>query len=295
MASSLQKPPTENPSPIVSSRDLAWESIMVEEFRLPPGTGEFGARREHIITLCLASEPHRIWQAMGDRSFVGVYTKGDLSITPADVPIACQAYGDDHYLEITIPPQFLKQIAEETINHDPDRLELATEFRVRNLQIEQLAMMLRTELHQGEDGMGRLYVESLANALTINLLRDYSGTKANILNYERGLNNRALLTVTDYINDCLAQQIKLKDLAEFLGMSQFHFSRLFKRSTGLSPHQYVMQKRIELAQQLLKKDISIADIALSCGFNSQSHLGKYFRKMTGTTPSAYRKKYVGRK
>ena len=79
-------------------------------------------------------------------------------------------------------------------------------------------------------------------------------------------------------------------MANFLGISKFHFSRLFKRSTGVSPHQYVMLQRIELAKQLLKKaDISIADVALDSGFNSQSHLGKYFRTFTGMTPKAYRK------
>jgi AraC family transcriptional regulator len=177
MASSSQKPSTEIPSPIVSSEDLGWKSIIVEEYQQPPGSGEFGSFPQHMITLCLAAKPHRIWQAMGDRSFVGVYSKGDLSITPAEVKSAYRAYGEDSYLQITIPPQFLQQIAIETINSNPDRLELTTQFRVRNPQIEQLAMMLRAELYQGNGGVGQLYVESLANALAVNLLRDYSGTK----------------------------------------------------------------------------------------------------------------------
>ncbi|VEP14577.1 AraC family transcriptional regulator [Hyella patelloides LEGE 07179] len=276
-------------SPIVSSLDLGWESLIVEEFQQPLGSGEIFAEKEHTIALCLATKPHRIWQAVDDRSYVGVYTKGDISITPAELPSSYRAYGNDHYLQIRIPPQFLKQVATEAINSDPDRLELKTEFCDRNSQIEQLAMMLRAELYQGSNGVGKLYIESLANALTVNLLRDYSGTKPQVAIYKGGLSDLQLLQVTDYINDHLTQSIKLKDLAEFLGISQFHFSRLFKKSTGISPHQYVIQQRIELAKQLLKKaDISIANIALECGFNSHAHLGKYFRQMTGMTPREYR-------
>ena len=150
-------------------------------------------------------------------------------------------------------------------------------------------MMLRAELYQGGQGVGQLYIESLANALVVNLLRDYSGTKPQIAIVPGGLSDRQIWKVTDYINNHLNQSMKIKDLAEFLGISQFHFSRLFKQSTGISPHQYVMQQRIELAKRLLKKaDMSIADIALDSGFNSQSHLGKYFRQMTGMTPKDYR-------
>jgi AraC family transcriptional regulator len=289
MVSSSSNSQTDIPSPIVSSKNLGWESIIVEEYQQPPGSGEFGSFPQHMITLCLATKPHRIWQAIGDRSFMGVYSQGDLSITPAEVESAYRAYGEDCYLQITIPPQFLQQIATETINSDPNRLELTTQFRVRNPQIEQLAMMLRAELYQGKGGMGQLYVESLANALTVNLLRDYSGTKPDIVIYEGGLSDRNLVRVTEYINEHLTQSIQLQDLATYLGISQFHFSRLFKQSTGISPHQYIMQQRIELAKHLLRKtDRSIADIALDCGFNSQSHLGKYFRQLTGMTPREYR-------
>lgn len=186
-------------------------------------------------------------------------------------------------------PNLLKQVGRETTNIDPDCLELRTEFRDRNPQIEQLAMMLRAELYQGDCGVGQLYVESLANALVVNLLRNYSDITPLVAIYSGGLGDRALLKATDYIKDRLNQSIKIKELAAFVGISQFHFSRLFKQSTGKTPHQYIIEQRIELAKRLLKKeDRVIADIALDCGFNSQSHLGKYFRQLTGITPKTYR-------
>lgn len=289
MVCSPPKAQAQIPLPIVSSQDLGWQSIVVEEFQQPPGNGEFDPHNDHTIALCLATKPYRIWQAIGDRSYMGIYNKGDLSIAPAELPCSYKVYGHDHFLEIRIPPQFLNKVAIEVMNCDLDRLELRTEFRDRNPQIEQLAMMLRAELHQGKSKVGQLYIDSLANALTVNLLRDYSATKPQVASYEGGLSDRQILRVTDYINEHLTQSIKLEDLARYLGISQFHFSRLFKQSTGISPHQYVMQQRIELAKQLLKrKDIAIADVALNCGFNSQSHLGKYFRQITGMTPKTYR-------
>jgi AraC family transcriptional regulator len=107
--------------------------------------------------------------------------------------------------------------------------------------------------------------------------------------YEGGLGDRKLLQVTNYINDYLDQDIKLANLAQLLGMSQSHFSYLFKQSMGISPHQYLLQQRIERAKQLLKQtDRSVMEIALTCGFDSHSHLSKQFRQLTGMTPKAYR-------
>lgn len=93
----------------------------------------------------------------------------------------------------------------------------------------------------------------------------------------------------DYIDTHLEQNIKLTDLAQLLDMSQFHFSRLFKQSIGLTPHQYLSQQRVERAKKLLKKtDRLIIDIALECGFSSHSHLSKQFRQFTSMTPKTYR-------
>lgn len=290
MVSLSHKPLVEIPSSIISSQNLGWESIIVEEFQQPPGAEESCSWKEHAICLSLVTRPNRLWQSIGDRSYVGLYTKGDISITPAELPCSYRAYNNDHYLQIRIPPQFLRKVATEAIDSDPNDLGLTTEFRFRNPQIEQLAMMLRTELHQGGGGFGQLYIESLANAMVVNLLRDYSQTKTRVAIHEGGLGDRKLLQVSEYINAHLDRDVKLADLAAVAGVSQFHFSRLFKQSMGISPHKYLLQQRVEQAKQLLKNSkLAIAEIALQCGFNSQSHLGKSFREFTGVTPSSYRK------
>ncbi len=96
--------------------------------------------------------------------------------------------------------------------------------------------------------------------------------------------------VSEYINAYLDRDIKLADLASVAGVSQFHFSRLFKQSIGISPHKYLLKERVERAKHLLKNSkLAIAEIAFQCGFNSQSHLGKSFRELTGVTPGVYRK------
>lgn len=280
---------TPKPLLIISSQNKGWKSIIVEEFQQPSGTIASGFRQEHTIYLSLTTCSGRIVQAIDNRSYTGLYTRGDLTIIPAELSGSYQAYDDDRYLQIRIPQNLLEQVAIEALNTDIERLELRTELRDRNIKIEQLAMMLRAELYEGNNGEGQLYVESLANALAINLLRNYSRIEPLVTIYSGGLGDRALLKVTDYIKDRLNQSIKIKDLAAFIGISQFHFSRLFKESTGKTPYQYVIEQRIELAKRLLKReDRAITDIALDCGFNSHSHLGKHFRRATGITPRQYR-------
>jgi AraC family transcriptional regulator len=171
---------------------------------------------------------------------------------------------------------------------NPDRLEVIPTFRTRDPQLEAIAMLLLTELKQENLGSS-LYIDSLANLLAVQLLRQYSASKPHLSIYEGGLQQRQLLQVFDYIHEHLERNIKLADLAGLLGMSQFHFCHLFKQSIGTSPYQYLLQQRVERAKQLLKQtDRSIVDIALGCGFNSHSHLSKQFRQLTGMTPKRYR-------
>ena len=96
--------------------------------------------------------------------------------------------------------------------------------------------------------------------------------------------------VREYIERNIAQGIRVSDLSALVFRTAAHFSRAFKRSFGLTPHAYVVRRRIELASQLMiESRTPLSQIALKCGFNDQAHLCKRFRKHTGATPAAWRR------
>ncbi len=274
--------------PLLSSQNQGWKNILVEQFQQPSGEGRTHYSNENAICLSLAPRPVRFLQIKGGKTHTSLYGKGDISITPANMPFFARWDGDDHYMQIRIASRFIQSVAIEALGMNPDRLELLPEFRTRDRQIESVGMMLLAELQQENVGSS-LYIESLANVLAVHLLRQYSTSKPRLSIYEGGLPERQLIQVLEYINAYLDQDIKLADLAALLDMSQFHFSHLFKQAIGIAPYQYLLQQRIERAKQLLKQsDRSIMEIALECGFNSHSHLSKQFRQFTGVTPKAYR-------
>lgn len=274
--------------PSLSSENRAWENIQVAHFQHPAGEGRTYYPHEHSICLSLAPRPVRLLQTQGDTTQTGLYAKGDFCLTPAQMPFFARWDSDDRFLQIRIASDFMQSVAQETLDTNPNRLELLPKFRTRDPQIEAIGMMLWAELKQENIG-GKLYIDSLANVLAVHLLRHYATTNPHLSIYTGGLSERQLLHVLGYINEHLDQDIKLADLAALLGMSQFHFSHLFKQSMGIAPYHYLLRQRVERAKQLLKQtDRSILEIALMCGFNSHSHLTKQFRQLTGITPRTYR-------
>ncbi|WP_238393221.1 helix-turn-helix domain-containing protein [Myxacorys almedinensis] len=273
--------------PVLSSREQGWENVLVEQFQPPAGEARFDQGDEHAIYLSLAPRPVHLLQVQGGKTYAGLYGKGDISIMPAQVPFFSRWDSDDRFLLIRITSRFIQNVAKETINRNPDRLELLPVFQNRDPQLEAIGMLLLTEVKQEDSS--RLYIESLANVLAIHLLRQYAATKPQVTVYEGGLPQRQLSQVLDYMNDHLDHDIKLADLAALLNMSQFHFSHMFKQAIGTSPYQYLLQQRIERAKQLLKQtDQPIMEIAFQCGFNHHSHLSQQFRRFTGITPKAFR-------
>ncbi len=275
--------------PILSSQSRDWKNIIVEQFQHPPGECNCHYSDEHAIYLSLGSCTFSLLQIQGGKNYTGLYAKGDISVLPANTPVFARWDEEDRYLQIRIPSSLIQNVAKQTINMNPDEMELLPKFRTRDPQIKAIAMMLLSELKQENLG-GKLYIESLTNVLAVHLLRKYSVSKPDFTIYEGGLTEVQKLQVVEYINENLNQDIKIADLAQLLGISQFHFSRLFKQSIGIAPYQYLLQQRIERAKQFLtqKTDLSIVDIAFLCGFNSHSHLSQKFRQFTGMAPKTYR-------
>lgn len=153
--------------------------------------------------------------------------------------------------------------------------------------IQGIVSALRAEVENGKIG-GYLLIDSLKTTLAIHLLQSYCITKPKLSSYADGLSPAKQQQVTEYINEHLHQDIKLIELAAITQLSSYHFLRLFKQSMKITPHQYILQRRIEKAKYLLhKSELSIADIAIGVGFCDQSHFSRYFKRIVGVTPKQF--------
>ena len=137
---------------------------------------------------------------------------------------------------------------------------------------------------------GALYLESLATLIMGYVIAHHSNFSNCLKKVPDLLTPNALKTAIAYIQDHLDSSLSLLEIAHTVGLSAYYFSHAFKATTGLPPHQYILQCRLQRAQQLLKHSgLSIAEIAYTVGFGSQSHMTTVFRKTLQTTPAAYRK------
>ena len=127
------------------------------------------------------------------------------------------------------------------------------------------------------------------NALYIHLLKNYCTVKPKLKNYRNGLSAQKTKLIIDYIDDNFDSNITLIELANLVNISQYYFCRLFRKSIGITPYQYIIQQRVAKAQKLIKASkLPLVDFAFECGFSSQSQMTGHFRKSTGKTPKKYR-------
>lgn len=170
----------------------------------------------------------------------------------------------------------------------PAKIEFENNINLQDPFIHQLALELKSEA-ENKTPYGKLFGQTAAQLLAIHLLRKHAVVKPGVKEYTDGLDRKRLREVIDYINDNLNQEISLDSLAVLVGMSNYHFARLFKQSTGIAPHKYVVQCRIEKAKEFLKHtNLSISQISVDLGYESQSHFAMLFKRHTGVTPSRYR-------
>src|SRR5260370_194375 len=172
----------------------------------------------------------------------------------------------------------------------PSRAEFRYPAGVTDSQIQHLMLALKVELEEGCPA-GRLFGESLATTLAVHLVHRYAVFPEKE-NYRGGLPLRRLRAVTEYMEAHLEDQISLRQLADLAQMSPYHFGHLFKQTTGLSPHQFFLRRRIQKAKYMLARGHSpLSEISHALGFASQAHFTTTFRKLVGITPFSYRNKY----
>ena len=135
-----------------------------------------------------------------------------------------------------------------------------------------------------------LFLDQLYNTVCAHVAATYGGMAGSAQPFQGGLSFRQEARVRDLLLSDLRGDVSLARLAALCDLSERHFSRAFKQSVGASPHRWLLYKRIERAQAMLKdSNVAISQIALDCGFAGQSHLGRVFTKVVGTSPGAWRR------
>src|SRR5262249_55158942 len=128
--------------------------------------------------------------------------------------------------------------------------------------------------------------------LAVQLIRHVSAPCQPTRTRDGALSRAKLRAVIEYVEQHLDASLTLEHMAAVAHLSAYHFARQFKVATGQPPHQYVIARRVERAQQLLRQDhdldLSLAEIAAGAGFSDQSHFSHHFKRLTGVTPGRFR-------
>ena len=280
------------PESVLRSSDaIGWQNVRAIYFR--------HNAKEAVIP---ASDDHCIVKNLGDTFFTSVYhgkrrfegevLASEIAIIPAGSSWVCQASesGPLNLLLLYLRPLFVHSAASE-LNITHHEIGLTPQIGFKDKNICHVAMSLLHELNEA-NVVGRLYSDSLAAGLAIQLVRRYSSLK-DIHVGHGGMAphklRRAIALIDHHLSDEEEGRVALRAVATNVHMSYFHFSRAFKQSMGMTATNYIAERRIERAKKMLEEtEMPISEIALRSGFSSQSHFTTAFRRLAGATPKAFR-------
>ncbi len=277
-------------SPTLTSVAAGWKSVSLEYYQHPIPTGETPKLcfDHYAIAVNLGHGFQLDWQvedfARGQVQRQMLF-HGGMTL----VPVKHLNWGAWNQpiqgFNINLKPELLTSNAAELLA--VDQVEVMPQKPFYDPMILQIGLALKADLESQRPG-GRLYAETLSNSLAVHILRNYSAHNHRSVHPLGGLSPTHLQLVINYINDYLDQELGLEELAAIAQLSVYHFCRSFKRSTGCTPHQYVIRQRVERAKLLLKDGkMGISEVAIVCGFTHQSHLNRHFKRLTGITPKNF--------
>jgi AraC family transcriptional regulator len=274
--------------PAATSGPLGWSGLRVEHFRGNPDLDVHLPPLTHHLFLLYQRPPDLFSLRSEDLERQGPPPPGAIIFIPAGSPTWWDWHGPCESSQVQLGPQLLTRVAAEALELNPDRVALPPAYALSHPAIRAPVLALDAELRAGGPG-GRLLAESLGNVLAVHLLRHFAAPGPAGAHPGGVLSRHKLRAVVDYIHAHLDAELSLDHLAAVAHMSPYHFARLFKNSTGLPPHQYVIARRVERAKELLRdrERLPLAEVAFEAGFSSQSHFTRHFRRLVGVTPGQF--------
>ncbi len=279
---------------IGSGQGEAWRDLHLSIFALPPVMD--------VFTIPAVTEPFIAWTTSGDvemqeRENNGPWLTsrvrgGSMFLTAAGAPydLRWKSLSPEPFeaVLVTLSLPLFNEALQEVFGDDAPHARLRDVSAFADPRLTSLLEQLKAETKRPT--ASPLLVRGLAQALAVQLARDYTVLTDSSRTESSALPGFKLRRITDWMREHLAEEFSLPRLAEQAGMSEFHFNRLFKRATGVPPSQYQIKLRLDVARRLLRESTkSVITIANEVGYSNPSHFAQLFRKETGLSPTDYRR------
>lgn len=257
---------------------LSWAHYQNEHDRL-----YYVNNKQHTLSLYMSGgyETHRTDVNSGFGA------PGKFCLMPKDSESHWQLGQTQQFMHLYFSDDYLKQLALKVFDIDPRMLQLPELTFTNDAATEALFRhcMATSDWQSGDD---HLAMEQVTNTILVSMLQNMGITKLTTA-VKGGLSPKVAALVCDYMQANFHRQVYLAELADLAQLSEYHFCRMFKQSMAQTPQAYLLAVRIEQVKlRVCNGQVSMADIALQCGFANQSHMGRYFKKLVGISPRQYR-------
>jgi AraC family transcriptional regulator len=275
--------------PLLSSANSLWEGFALEQYYTPP-ISEFPENIKfsgHLIAMNRCRAPIRFFYRGSDLLERKVLIPdGGLGICSSQPILRARQIGASMTFPLFIDNSMMARVCEES--KGGRQVELIQRNGLMDRTLQNLLSAMTADLKAGCPA-GRIFGESLATAIAAYVAVNYSVCSTRFNEYRNGLSKQRLSDVIDYIHSNLHRNLGVAEIARVAFISPYYFGKLFKRSTGQTVHQYVLDQRVRSAKSLLSTtDIGLSEIASSVGLANQSHFTTVFKAKLGVTPGCFR-------
>jgi AraC family transcriptional regulator len=278
---------------LADSASLLWKGLFVRRYRCPRVADRFlvPATPEPLISCGLAGAAEFFERDVGGAWIARQIGPGHIFVTrsrtPYEVRFRSRPGEELDIIQVHIAVNQFRAALKEMYPGKADGVEVL-DFFGRDEALAHSCFVCADMLAARTPGKSRR-IASLTEFFAAYLAEKYTGPAAEKPIFHGGLPIRQLRKVEDHVREHLAEEVPVERLAELVELSPFHFSRVFKESTGMSPLQFVVRERITRAQQLIRETSrSLIEIALDVGYTSPSHFAQVFRRLVGVTPTEFR-------